>query len=300
MEYQEARYIRQMPSLSDLIRREAVYGRKGVFGSVKEALKQKFNVKRRLQAKMVGIKEKFDPMYWARSMFGKTGAALYGRAMGRSEADMQYFAGRARPLGGRSYQIGEVPKYRGYEPVKGGTGEGGGTQPGTRINTTRLFPTVNTNQTVFTTPTYTAGTGQLRVYIDGVRQYPSDYTETSSTSVTLGSTIPAGSSLMIEVDAYTSYAYYANNITFTAPQGSIPSSANTIQLAIDSLESRKAALVGASFTGVATGLTLDANTSNTAMATTAFVKNVLNVNPIPKTGIILGSTSLICPLRKVP
>ena len=125
MEYQEARYIRQMPSLSDLIRREAVYGRKGVFGSVKEALKQKFNVKRRLQAKMVGIKEKFDPMYWARSMFGKTGAALYGRAMGRSEADMQYFAGRARPLGGRSYQIGEVPKYRGYEPVKGGTGEGG-------------------------------------------------------------------------------------------------------------------------------------------------------------------------------
>lgn len=125
MEYQEARYIRQMPSLSDLIRREAVYGRKGVFGSVKEALKQKFNVKRRLQAKMVGIKEKFDPMYWARSMFGKTGAALYGRAMGRSDADMQYFAGRARPLGGRSYNIGEVPKYRGYEPVKGGTGEGG-------------------------------------------------------------------------------------------------------------------------------------------------------------------------------
>ena len=60
MEYQEARYIRQMPSLSDLIRREAVYGGKGAFGSVKEALKQKLNVKRRLQAKIVGIKEKLD------------------------------------------------------------------------------------------------------------------------------------------------------------------------------------------------------------------------------------------------
>ena len=96
MDYQQARYIRNMPSLSELIRREATYGGQGVFGSVKEALKQKLNVKKRLQAKMVGIKEKFDPMNWAKMMFGRTGAALYGRAMGRSEEDMQYFAGRAK------------------------------------------------------------------------------------------------------------------------------------------------------------------------------------------------------------
>lgn len=136
MDYQQARQIRNMPSLSDLIRREAVYGKKGAIGSVKEALKQKLNVKRRTQAKLLGIKEKFDPMNWARIMFGKTGAALYGRAMGRSEADIQYFAGRARPIGGRSYQIGETPKYRGYEPV--GSSIAGGGDGGKK-----LLPTLN-------------------------------------------------------------------------------------------------------------------------------------------------------------
>ena len=127
MDYQQARQIRNMPSFSDLVRREAVYGKKGAIASVKEALKQKLNVKKRTQARLLGIKEKLDPMNWAKIMFGKTGAALYGRAMGRSEADIQYFAGRARPIGGRSYQIGETPKYRGYEPVSTGTrGEGDG------------------------------------------------------------------------------------------------------------------------------------------------------------------------------
>ena len=127
MDYQQARQIRNMPSFSDLVRREAVYGGKGVFGSVKEALKQKLNVKKRTQAKLIGIKEKLDPMNWAKVMFGKTGAALYGRIMNRSEADMQYFGGRARPIGGRSYEIGQTPKYRGYEPVgsSGGVGSGG-------------------------------------------------------------------------------------------------------------------------------------------------------------------------------
>ena len=128
MDYQQARQIRNMPSFSDLVRREAVYGKKGAIASVKEALKQKLNIKKRTQAKLLGIKEKLDPMNWAKAMFGKTGAALYGRAMGRSEADMQYFAGRARPIGGRSYEIGQTPKYRGYEPVgssMSGRGDGG-------------------------------------------------------------------------------------------------------------------------------------------------------------------------------
>jgi len=165
-----------------------------------------------------------------------------------------------------------------YYWAAGGTGGGGGATPGTRINTTRLFPTVNTNQTVFTTPAYTPGAGQLRVYIEGVRQYPSDYTETSNTTVTLGSTIPAGSSLMLEVDAYTSYDFYANNITFTAPVGGIPSTANTVQLAIESIESRLGSLGGTdspTFTGTPRAPTAAVATSNTMIATTAFVKNVL-------------------------
>ena len=118
LNYQQARRIRKS-KFSDMVLDQLADKDTGVFGAIGKTISL------RSQARMKGIKEKFDPMYWARSMFGKTGAALYGRAMGRSEADMQYFAGRARPLGGRSYQIGEVPKYRGYEPVKGGTGEGG-------------------------------------------------------------------------------------------------------------------------------------------------------------------------------
>ena len=57
----------------------------------------------------------------------------------------------------------------------------------------------------------------------------------------------------MEVDGYINNPYYANNITFTSPQGDISSSANTIQLAIQDLETRKAALAGDTFTGVVTG-----------------------------------------------
>jgi hypothetical protein len=162
-----------------------------------------------------------------------------------------------------------------YWAAGGSGGGGGGTQPGTRINTTRSFPTVNTNQTVFSTPTYTPGAGQLRVYIDGVRQYPSDYTETNSTSVTLGSTIPSGSSLMIEVDAFTSYAYFANNIPFTSPFGGIVTSANTIQLALQDVETRKATLASPTFTGTVNVPTATNATSSTVAASTAYVTNRL-------------------------
>jgi hypothetical protein len=163
-----------------------------------------------------------------------------------------------------------------YYWTAGGTGGGGGATPGTTINSTRLFPTVNTNQTIFTTPTYVVGANQLRVYIDGVRQMNSDYEELNSTSIQLGSAIPAGSVIMIEVDGYINNPYFANNITFTAPSGDIPSSANTIQLALESLEARKATLGSPTFTGVPASVTAPANTSNTMIATTAFVENKLN------------------------
>lgn len=158
----------------------------------------------------------------------------------------------------------------------GGTGGGGGTQPGTRIVTNRLFYTASGNQTEFTTPTYTTGSGQLRVYVNGVRQYNADYTETSTTSVTLTSALNSGDTVMVEVDAFTSYAYFANNITITTPYGGIDASANTIELAIQSIESRKAPSASPTFTGIPTSPTAPLNTSNTWVATTAFVNNQLN------------------------
>jgi hypothetical protein len=69
--------------------------------------------------------------------------------------------------------------------------------------------------------------------------------------------------------------YFANNITFTAPQGGIVSTANTIQLAINDLEARKATLFNPTFTGVPAAPTAANTTSNTMIATTAFVNNVV-------------------------
>ena len=152
----------------------------------------------------------------------------------------------------------------------GGSG-GTGTIPGTTINSTRLFYTATSNQTVFTTPTYTPGASQLRVYIGGVRQYSADYTETNTTTVTLVTGCSTGDPVMVEVDGYVNNPYYANNITFTAPFGGIVSTANTIQLAIQDVETRKSTLISPIFTGAPLAPTAAASTSNTMIATTSFV-----------------------------
>ena len=202
----------------------------------------------------------------------------------------------------------------GYVLTTGGTGSyywaaggggGAGATPGTTINTTRIYPQVNASQTIFTTPTYTPGTGQLRVYVNGVRQFGSEYTETSNTVVTLGTGATSGDIILLEVDGYINNPYYANTIAFSV-NGNITSTANTIQLAIDGLTSKlttyyantqygttfantvtfsanTAFSSNVSFTGISTSLTPANTTSNTQIATTQFVNNLLNVN--------VGSTS---------
>ena len=54
-------------------------------------------------------------------------------------------------------------------------------------------------QTVFSTPSYVIGQNQLAVYIDGVRQYSTEYVETSTTSVTLNQGCSAGDVILVEV-----------------------------------------------------------------------------------------------------
>jgi hypothetical protein len=118
-----------------------------------------------------------------------------------------------------------------------GTGGGGGTTPGTTIQSSRIQYTGDGANTVFTAPTYVPGNSQLRVYVDGVRQFPGVYTETSNTSFTFATSPPSGTSILVEVDGYVSNPYYANNITFSV-NANISSTANTIQLAIDGLTSK--------------------------------------------------------------
>lgn len=166
------------------------------------------------------------------------------------------------------------------------------TIPGTTIQSTRLTYTGNGSGLAYTTPTYVPGASQLRVYFDGVRQFASGYTETSNTIVTFTTPPPSGTTILVEVDGYINNPYYANNITFTAPQGGIVASANTIQLAIQDIETRKAALAGAAFTGLTTAVTPSTDTSNTQIATTAFVKNSLN-NSNTYTHSITGNSGTV-------
>ena len=172
-----------------------------------------------------------------------------------------------------------------YWGAGGGGGGGGTVQPGTTINSTRLSYSGDNANTIFTTPTFNQ-TNQLRAYINGVRQFESEYSANSTANTITFTTPPSvGDSILIEVDGYILNPYYANNIPIS-PTGTI--TANTIQDAVNTLESSKAALAGATFIGDVTGILHDANTSNTSFATTQFVKNVLN-----QSSAVSGSTYAI-------
>lgn len=162
-----------------------------------------------------------------------------------------------------------------YSWVTGGSGGGGGgTQPGSRILSSRLSYTGDDLTTKFTTPTFSVGT-QLRAYINGVRQLESEYNAFTSNSIIQFTSAPVtGDKILIEVDGYAVYEYFANNIVYGPASGDMVGS--TIQDAIDNLETRKMPKIGGTFTGRVDGLTMPITTSNTHFATTAFVNNLAN------------------------
>ena len=164
------------------------------------------------------------------------------------------------------------------------SGGGGGAIPGTTINTSRLTYTGNGSGLAYTTPTYVPGASQLRVYYDGVRQFDSEYTETSNTVVTFTSPPPLGTKVLVEVDGYINNPYYANNIAYTV-NALISPTANTIQTAIDTLSSSVAFKSGTSFTGTVLAPTPTNATSNTQIATTAYVNNLLGSGTTYSIGI---------------
>jgi len=92
------------------------------------------------------------------------------------------------------------------------------------LTSSRISYTASAGQTVFTTPTYAIGLNQVRLYINGVRQYTSDYTETSTTSITLSSGCTSGDSILIEVDGYNSTSF--NSATTSVARQSFTASNN--------------------------------------------------------------------------
>jgi hypothetical protein len=150
----------------------------------------------------------------------------------------------------------------GYVLTTGGSGSyywasaggGGGATVGQTINTLRQSNTATQGQTVFTLTggiTYTPGTGQLGVYINGVRQFPSEYTETASNVFTLTAGINAGDIVFAEINQSQSFNNYAN-LTYASNVGNIAASGLTVQSAIESLENNKAPLASPVFSGVTT------------------------------------------------
>lgn len=119
-----------------------------------------------------------------------------------------------------------------------GGGGGGGGASGTTITTSRSTFTATSGQTLFSgLGSYVIGAGQVRVYINGVRLFPSDYTETSTTSITLAVGAVAGDEVMVEIDGYSTFELTATNTTFS-PTGGIAST--NVQSALAELDAEKA------------------------------------------------------------
>ena len=87
MDYQTAKDIRGR-SLTSLITTKILSG-SGVGSSIGRSISQK------MKARATGIKEKFDPMNVAKFVTGgsKLSAAIVGKLTGRSQRDIEYFAG---------------------------------------------------------------------------------------------------------------------------------------------------------------------------------------------------------------
>ena len=120
MTYQQARRIRNKDySLTNLITRNIRSKDMGAGQSIKEAFKEKFDVRTRLKAKVTGIKEKFDILNIAKFMTGGSNVApaLLGKILGRSKADIRNFTG-----GRQSYEDFGSPTATkiGRDPHEGG------------------------------------------------------------------------------------------------------------------------------------------------------------------------------------
>jgi hypothetical protein len=132
-------------------------------------------------------------------------------------------------------------------------GGGGGVTVGQSLTTLRQSNAIVSNTTVIGLAgiSYTPGAGQLRVYVNGVRQFPAAYTETSNVSYTLSANVVSGDTVFTEIDAFSSFNNYAN-LTYASNVGNISASGLTVQSAIASLENNKAPLASPVFSGVTT------------------------------------------------
>ena len=101
--YQQARRLREQ-SLTSVLADQLILG-EGYGSAVAKTISLK------TKAKITGIKQKFDPLNIAKILTGgsRLGPAIVGKMLGRSRKDIEFFAGRARPVTSRNRAVGALP-----------------------------------------------------------------------------------------------------------------------------------------------------------------------------------------------
>lgn len=152
--------------------------------------------------------------------------------------------------------------------------------------------TASSSQTVFTLTTlsYSVGTGSLKVYIDGIRQFPGTYTETNSTTVTFSAGLSAASVAAFEVAGLQPMEFNANALSGATLASSVVTSSLTTVGTIGTGVWQGSVVAGQyGGTGVAnTGktITLGGNlTTSGAFATTLKITAATNVT-LPTSGTL--------------
>jgi hypothetical protein len=186
---------------------------------------------------------------------------------------------------------GKVLMTNGVGSYYWGTPVATGTNFGTTLTSSRLTYTATAGQTVFTTGTYVLAKGQTRIFVNGVRLFPSDYTETSTTSVTLGQACVAGDQVMCEIDGYVVYNPSASDVSFT-PSGDIAS--NTVQTALAELATEKQIVITASgiLKGAGSGsISAASGTDITSLISTNYVTNATNATNLTGSGTVSSTAT---------
>jgi hypothetical protein len=141
--------------------------------------------------------------------------------------------------------------------------------------------TATASQTLFTlVNTYSPGTGALWIYINGVRQFPGTFLETSPTQVTFSAPLTAGDVVLFEIGIITSGDATAASAVSFSPVSGLPTT--DVQSAIASLA------VGLNIV-VVTGTTYTAVTRDHAILTNV-AATTITLPAAPAAGAIVWIT----------
>jgi len=105
LNYQQARQVRKS-KFSDMLLDQLAQKDTGVLGAVGKTISL------RGQARIKGIKEKFDPLNIIKfmTMGSRFGPALFGKMTGRNQKDIDYFTGRTKSVVGTKNTADKLKK----------------------------------------------------------------------------------------------------------------------------------------------------------------------------------------------